>query len=397
MKYDFNTVINRREDGSSKWGYMEDKIKLTDKKEIPTDIVPLSVADMELKNPPEITEGLKKYLDNHILGYTNPSKEYLNSVCRWMLEKHSWKVAPEQIITSPGVVTALYMAISAFCEKGDGVMIFSPVYYPFYSVIEQNDCEVTDCPLINENGRYYIDFELFEKLAAEKKNTMLLFCSPHNPVSRVWTKAELEKVGKICKKHNVRIISDEIHFDLIMPGYEHTIFANAVDFGDEIITCTAPSKTFNLASMQTSNIVVPNESDRKKLKAMMDKRAIFHQNALGFEACRLAYTECDAWMDEMLELIWGNYEFAKSYIEEHLPKIKVTPLEGTYLLWLDCREITTDKDKLELAMLNNYLFFDEGYIFGDGGIGFERINLACPKHVIEAAMHRLEKAISKIK
>lgn len=390
MKYDFETLVDRSHCGSLKWDGVKER-----KPDAPAGTVPLSVADMEFKNPPEITNGLKRFLDSNILGYSTPTQAYYEAVCGWMADKHNFKVSPEQVVVSPGVVPALYMLVDALCETGDGVIVMPPVYYPFYSAVEENGCNIVRCPLINEDGRYGIDFDLLEKVAAEQDNKMLIFCSPHNPVSRVWEAEELQKVGEICLKHGVKIVSDEIHFDIIMPGYKHTVFSNAGNFGDEVIVCTAPSKTFNLAAMQTSNIIIPKKTDRDKMKAVMQRNSVHTMNLLGYEACRLAYTECDAWLEEMLQVIWGNYNLVKTFLAERLPKAKPSVLEGTYLMWIDCRAISNNKDNLEQKMVDNDLFFDEGHWFGDEGIGFERINLACPKHVLEAALLRLETALKE--
>ena len=282
-------------------------------------------------------------------------------------------------------------AVKAFCEPGDGVIIFTPVYYPFYMAIENHNCQITRCPLIYENTAYTIDFGLLEKLAAEENNKMLILCSPHNPVGRVWTKEELTRICDICREHHVRIISDEIHFDIIMPGFEHTVIHNAAKPEDNIVVCTAPSKTFNLATMQTSNIIIPNEEDRKKFQAVAGHGG---PSALGLEACRLAYTRCEEWVEQMVQAIDENRRLAVEFIREKLPEIKVVELQGTYLLWLDCTGLGLSKEELEeLTVQKAELFLDEGYVFGDEGAGFERVNLAAPKWVIQAALERLEKAV----
>lgn len=259
MKYDFETVVNRFNVGSAKYEQM-----LGWNPDVSEDIVPFSVADMELKNPPEIIEGLKKYIDKSVLGYTKPTEGYTSAVCGWMKKRHNWEVNPEWIIQSPGVVNAFYTAIKALSNPGDGVIIMTPSYYPFYSAIESNDRKVVKSSLINTGDNYLIDFEDFEEKARDANNKILLFCSPHNPTGRVWKKDELEKIAEICLKNNVLIISDEIHFDLIMPGYEHTVFATiSEEVANNMIVCTAPSKTFNLAGMQTSNIIIPNKEIRE--------------------------------------------------------------------------------------------------------------------------------------
>ncbi len=386
MKYDFETLVDRSGCGSFKWDDMREKVP-----DLPKGIVPFSVADMEFKNAPEIGEGLKRYTDTHILGYTGPTREYLETVCGWMKARHNWDVDPESIVCTTGVVPALHTAVKAFCRPGDGVIVMPPVYYPFYSAIKDGGCMIKRCPLLYKNRAYSIDFDLLEKLAAESDSKMLIFCSPHNPVGRVWTKEELRRVGEICLKNGVRVISDEIHFDLIMPGHTHTVFSTAGDFGDKVIVCTAPSKTFNLAAMQTSNIIIPNKEDRE---AFQKTQGYSEPGALGFEACRIAYTQCRPWLEEVLQVISGNYRFAVEFLGEHLPEIRPVELQGTYLLWLDCTALGKTKEELEDLMVHKaFLFLDEGYVFGEEGAGFERINLACPRWVLEEALKRLEKAV----
>ena len=385
MKYDFTTLIDRSEHGSGKWNGMREK-----KPVLKYDPVPLSVADMEFKNPPEIAEGLKEYMDTHILGYTGPTKEYYDAVCGWMERRHNWHIEPEWIVGTHGVVEALKVSVEAYCKPGEGVITFTPVYYPFYMAIEGHGCKVARCPLIYKDNTYIIDFDLFEKLCAEENNKMLLLCSPHNPVGRVWSAAELTRICDICREYNVRIISDEIHFDIIMPGFEHTTIHNVAKPEDNIIVCTAPSKTFNLATMQTSNIIIPDEDDSKRFKDII---GFGGPSALGLEACRIAYTRCGEWADEMVKVIDGNRQAAVDFIAERIPEIKAVELQGTYLLWLDCTALGKTKEELEAMMVEAELFLDEGYMFGDEGIGFERVNLAVPRDVLMKALERLERAV----
>lgn len=385
MKYDFTTLIDRSTHGSGKWDGMREK-----KPELKYSPVPLSVADMEFKNPPEIAEGLKEFMDTHILGYTGPTREYYDAVCAWMERRHNWHIEPDWIVGTHGVVEALKVSVEAYCKPGEGVITFTPVYYPFYMAIEGHGCKVARCPLIYKDNTYIIDFDLFEKLCAEENNKMLLLCSPHNPVGRVWSAEELTRICDICRKHKVRIISDEIHFDIIMPGFKHTTIHNVAKPSDNIIVCTAPSKTFNLATMQTSNIIIPDEEDRKRFKEIL---GFGGPSALGLEACRIAYTRCEEWAKEMVQVIDGNRQAAVDFIAERLPEIKAIELQGTYLLWLDCTALGKNKEELENMMVEAELFLDEGYMFGDEGIGFERVNLAVPRDELMKALERLEKAV----
>lgn len=386
MKYDFETLVDRSHCGSGKWDAMREK-----KPDLSQGIVPFSVADMEYKNAPEIAEGLKEYMDTHILGYTSPTKEYLDAVCAWMEKRHHWHIEPEWIVGTHGVVEALKFSVKAFCQPGDGVIVFTPVYYPFYMAIENHNCQIQRCPLVYQDHAYSIDFDLLEKLAADENNKMLILCSPHNPVGRVWTLEELTRICDICREHGIRILSDEIHFDIIMPGYEHTVIHHAARPEDNIIVCTAPSKTFNLAAMQTSNIIIPSEEDRKRFVEVM---GFGGPSALGLEACRIAYTQCEGWMEEMIQTVDANRKLAVAFIQENLPEIIPIELQGTYLLWLDCTALGKSKEELEELMVQKAeLFLDEGYMFGDEGAGFERVNLAVPQRVLQAALERLEKAV----
>lgn len=393
MKYDFTTIIDRSNTGSGKWEQMKKWNPNVSK-----GVVPFSVADMEFKNPPEIVEGLKKYIDSTILGYTQPTENYLNAVCSWMKRRHDWVVKKEWIIGSPGVVNAFFQAVKAFTEQGDGIIIQPPVYYPFYIAVESNKRTLVKNPLIFTGSGYVIDYDDLERKARNPKNKVLLFCSPHNPVGRVWTPEELARVGEICLRNKVIIISDEIHFDLIMPGHKHTVFANvSEELANNMIICTAPSKTFNLAGMQTSNIIIPNEKIRKAYLQEMASNGFYSLNILGYKACEIAYTECEEWLEQLLGLIYHNHLKLKEFIEKNLPVIKVIELEGTYLQWMDFRGLGLNKDELEELMhFAAEIFFDEGYLFGEEGAGFERMNLACPTRIMMDGLKRLAATINKL-
>lgn len=392
MKYDFTSIISRANTGSEKWEQMKGW-----NPNISEDTVPFSVADMEFKNPPEIIEGLKNYLDSVILGYTGPTESYYKAVCSWMKERHAWNIKPEWIVGSAGVVSAFFSAIKALTKPGDGIVVMSPVYYPFYMAIEKNDRKVVKNQLINNGKTYEIDFEDLEKKTQDPSNKILLFCSPHNPAGRVWTTEELERVGEICLRNKVLIISDEIHFDIIMPGYKHTVFASlSEELANNMIVCTAPSKTFNLAGLQTSNIIIPNEKIRDAYRKEVESNGFFSLNIFGYKACEIAYTQCENWLEELIEVVHHNHLELKKYIEENIPAIKVFELQGTYLQWMDFNKLGLDKDELEKLMHESELFFDEGYIFGEEGIGFERMNLACPTSVLMKALERLKNAIDKM-
>lgn len=386
MKYDFETLVNRRNTGSHKWEGMYEQIPNAG-----DDIVPLSVADMELKNPPAIIEGLKKYLDNIILGYTGETENYYKSVTSWMERRHGFSPKKEWFVMTAGVVPAIKEMVGAFTKDGDSVLMLTPVYYPFYSSVEANGRTVLGSELILEGTEYRIDFDDFAEKAARPETTLCILSSPHNPIGRIWTKEELLKLCEICLENNVFIISDEIHFDLIMPGFEHVSMGTFEEkYLNNCAICTAPSKTFNLAGLQTSNIFIPNEEYRNKMTAA---RGYFSLNIFGYKACELAYDECEEWLDELLLFLDENRKFVEEFVAEKMPEVKVHRLQGTYLMWLDFRAWGMNEKELEDFMIHKAeAIFDEGYVFGEGGIGFERINIACPKRVLEATLERIYKA-----
>ena len=386
MTYDFKTAPNRRNVGASKWIDMAEKIPEAGK-----GIVPLSVADMEFENPPEIIEGLKEYLDHAVLGYTEATQSYYDSVISWMQRRHGFTPKKEWFVMTAGVVPAVKEMVANFTKPGDSVLMLTPVYYPFYSCVEANQRTIVGSELILDDSGYSIDFTDFEEKASRPEVTLFILCSPHNPIGRIWTKEELEKLFEICYQNHVFVISDEIHFDLIMPGYTH-ISAGVLDekYLDNCAICTAPSKTFNLAGLQTSNIFIPNAEYREKMTAA---RGYFALNIFGYKACELAYNHCEKWLDELLLALDENRKAVEDYISENMPEVKVQRLEGTYLMWLDFRAWKMTAKELEDFMLHKaFVAFDEGYIFGKGGEGFERMNIACPKYILLDALERIAKA-----
>lgn len=393
MTYDFETLVNRFDTGSYKYEQMIKWHKASKEKKI----VPLSVADMEFKTPPMIVEAMKEYVDHEILGYTGPTKQYLQSVKNWMHERHQWTVKDSWIITTPGVVSAFYMGIRAFTKPGEGVMVLSPVYYPFYSAVEKNERTLLKSPLKEEGGRYVIDYEDLEEKAKDPNTTALLFCSPHNPVGRVWEKEELLKVAEICERHQVLVLSDEIHFDLIMPGHEHEVFANLTEWTKKnTVTFTAPSKSFNLAGLHTSNIIIGNGSLKKRYVEELNRAGVMGVNVLGLVSCQAAYDHGKEWLAQLNEVIYRNHLLVKAHMDKQHPEVTVYDLEGTYLQWLDFRPLGLDKKALEKLLHEEALvYLDEGYFFGEEGDGFERINLACPTWVLKEALARMTNAIKK--
>jgi aminotransferase/cystathionine beta-lyase len=368
---------------------------LQKKPNVSAGVVPLSVADMELVTPPEIIAGLKAFLDKAVLGYTMPTGAYNQAVAGWMAKRHRWNINPEWITLSPGVITAFFTAVRAFTEPGDGVIIQPPVYHPFTRAVKANHRTLVHNPLILENGTYLIDYDDLEQKARDPKNKLIILCSPHNPVGRVWKKEELQRVAEICLRNKVLMVSDEIHFDILMPGVEHTVYAAlSEEAAQNCVVCTAPSKTFNLAGMKTSNIITPNKELREKLTSQFAQNGSSMLGILGLKACEIAYTQCETWLDEFLLLLKANHDLVKSFFAKNIPQVRVFPVEGTYLQWLDFRAFNLDYLELEKFMINEAEWFtDEGVVFGDAGKGFERINLACPTAVLEEALERLHKAV----
>jgi putative C-S lyase len=352
---------------------------------------------MELKNAPEIMEGLRAFLDHEItiLGYTGPPESYTEAVVHFLATRHAWDIERDWIVNTAGVVPAFYLAVQAFSRPGEGVIMMSPVYHPFFFAAEQFDRHVVNCPLIDRDGHYEINWALFEQLASDPVNTTLLFCSPHNPVGRVWTEMELRRLGDICLRHDVLVLSDEIHFDMVLPGHRHIVYATlGEEYAQRSVTFSAPSKTFNLAGLKTSYVIIPDERIRENFKKHMRKISAGSPTILGFKACEIAYTKCLDWLDQVIDLIDKNRRYVENYCQERIPEIKPYPMEGTYLQWLDCSSLQLNHDQLmELLWGQAYFFATLGRTFGEGGEGFVRVNLACPTSYLESALKRLDRVI----
>jgi len=371
---------------------------LADNPTPPEGVVPLSVADMELKNPPEIKRALHTLIDTTVLGYTEPTKRFFDACVGWQESRHAWHPSTEWIVTSPGVVPAFFNAVRCLTRKGDGIIIQPPVYYPFKMAVEENGRTLVENPLRLAGGHYEIDFDDLEAKAANPANKMLILCSPHNPVGRVWSADELRRLVDICVSNDIFIVSDEIHDDLVMPHHEHTTIMRVMrpDEYGHVLVCTAPSKTFNLAGCQASVIYVPDEQVRTRFSEGFSRLAMFDLNAFGYAATIAAYEECASWLDELIEVIETNYEHLRDWAAARHPELFVFPLEGTYLAWVDFRAWGLHAKDLEAFMRKDaLLWLDEGYVFGEAGTGFERFNLACPTSVIDEALERLEEAASR--
>lgn len=393
MKYNFETAPDRRGTGAFKWNSMYEA-----KPDVSDGVIPFSVADMEFQNPQPLLDGMAKYVSQAVYGYTGPTHAYYESVINYMKRRHNWDIQKDWIITTPGVVPALNELVKAFSEPGDGVIITRPVYYPFSMAIENSGRKLVNVSLINRNGHYEMDFEGLEKAAKDPTTKLMILCSPHNPIGRVWTEEELRKLASICNSNGVMILSDEIHFDFVFPGHKHTVLATLSDeIAQNNIFCTAPSKTFNLGGVQVSNIIIPNPKLRERYNEYHKSMGMLALNMFAYKVGELVYNTCGDWFEELMQVLDTNRKLVEQYITTYLPQIKVIPLEGTYLQWLDCRALGMSGKELETFMQEKAeLFFDEGYIFGEEGDGFERWNLACPTKYIQEGLERLRKAVEAL-
>lgn len=385
MKYDFDTVVNRYHTNSLKYDCAAQW-------DVPTDAIPMWVADMDFRTAPEILEAMHACVEHGIFGYSVPREEYHEIVANWFRDRLGWKGAKgEWIVKTPGVVFAIATAIRAFTEKGDAVLIQQPVYYPFRMVIEDNERICINNPLVFKDGRYEMDFADMEQKIVDNHVKMFLLCSPHNPVGRVWTKEELKKVIAICKRHDVLIVSDEIHCDFVYPGFEHTMLpVLAVDYTDHMIVCTAPSKSFNLAGLQLSHIFIPSESMRRTFQKELMRIPYDESGTLALVAGRAAYEKGAQWMDELKEYLLGNLYFMRDFLKTNLPKVRFVEPEGTYLVWLDFSAYDMTPEELEHKMHHEAkLWLDEGTMFGEEGAMFERVNIACPRITLKRALEQM--------
>ncbi len=388
---DFDRYIERRGTDCAKYdsaaahGYRED-------------ILPLWVADMDFLAPDCVQEALRKAVDHGIFGYSIQSKGYFPALRAWFSRNFAWELESQWLVQTPGVVFALSAAVRATTAPGDNVLVLPPVYYPFYRVIQDNNRNIVKSELCYAKGGYTMDFADMEEKIVQNKVKLMIFCSPHNPVGRVWTRPELEKLGKLCKKHAVTVISDEIHCDFAFPEHPHTPFVKACpEMADSTIVCTAPSKTFNLAGLQVSDIFIPGEKLRAQFQREMDIVAYHGVNRLGAVAAQAAYEGGQPWLDECKAYMRENLNYVRTFLAERIPQIKLVEPEGTYLAWLDCSGLGLTKQALDALIVEKAnLWLDTGSIFGQCAAQFQRIVLACPKSTVEKAMEQLEKAVKNL-
>lgn len=386
----FDKVINRRGTSCAKWdGHRE--------MGIPEEAIPLWVADMDFEVIPQVTEAIRERTAHEVYGYTMASDSYYKSIQGWMQRRFNWSIDREWIQTTPGVVPALNLAMHAFTRAGDGVLIQPPVYPPFANAVLGNGRKLVKNPLLPREGGYRIDFQDFEAKIKENRVKLFILCSPHNPVGRVWTPEELKQMADICLDNDVLIISDEIHQDLAFPGIRHYPLPQLNPaYGEISIVCTAPSKTFNLAGLQTSNIIIPNSDLREKYLASARCWGISKVNSLGLVACQAAYTHGDQWLDEAMAYIAANKEFVQDFLKTRLPQIRMAEPQGLYLLWLDFNGLGMLPEELEHFLVNKaHLWLNQGYMFGEEGRGFVRLNTACPRSLLETALEQLDNALHR--
>lgn len=390
--YDFDKVIDRRNTNSLKYDFAVERGR-------PADVLPLWVADMDFRGPEPVLDALQKSVNHGIFGYSDVKGAYYEAVSGWFGTRFGWETKPEWLVKTPGVVYALAMAVRALTKPGDSVLIQSPVYYPFFSVIRDNDREIVENPLVYENGKYTIDFSDFEHKITEQDVRLFILCSPHNPVGRVWTLEELRRMGDICRRHNVYVVSDEIHCDFAFPEHPHHIFLKAVlEMAEHAIVCTAPSKTFNLAGLQASNIFIPGEDIRARFQKEINRTGYSQLNMMGLIACQAAYESGGSWLEECRTYLRGNLDFLRAFLRERIPQIRLVEPEGTYFAWLDCSGLDLcRRDLNDLIVKRAKLWLDAGHIFGQSSGQFQRIVLACPRAVLVQALDQLERAVNGLK
>lgn len=389
-QYNFDQVIDRKGTNSLKFDFAVERGR-------PADVLPLWVADMDFQAPEPILEALRKTVDHGIFGYSEVKEDYYLALSAWFRTRFGWQTRPEWLVKTPGVVFAIAMAVRALTQPGDSILIQPPVYYPFFSVIRDNDRKVVENRLVYENGHYSIDFEDFERKIVSENVKFFLLCSPHNPVCRVWTKGELRQLGDICQAHGVYVVSDEIHCDFAFPEHPHHTFLSVVpELEDHAVICTAPSKSFNLAGLQVSNIWIPNEKIRKAFVQEMNRSGYSQLNTMGLAACQAAYESGGEWLDQCRAYMRANLDFLRDFLTEQIPQIKLVEPEGTYFAWLDCSDLGLCRRDLNDLIVNKAkLWLDAGHIFGGGADQFQRVVLACPKSTLEQALIRLRDAINQ--
>ena len=390
MKFNFDKIIDRTNNFSAKWSEMNKNFGTNN-------LLPMWVADMDFLTAPCVMEALKDRLEQGIFGYTTRPSSYNESIVNWLDNRFSWKINQEWLMFSPAVITSISLLIQNLTQKNDKIMIQEPVYSPFHNIVESNERSLVISPLVKlDDGSYVMDYEDIEAKIKDVK--VFILCNPHNPVGRVWTREELTRLGEICLKHNVLVISDEIHSDIILKNHKHTPFASiSKEFRENTITCMAPTKTFNLAGLQSSFLVISNPYYYEVMDKAFSILDIKRNNAFSLVATEAAYNYGEDWLYELIKYIEDNIDFAIDYIKNHMPQLKVKKPEGTYLLWVDFSNLNVDKKDLKNALINKgRIALSDGSSFGIGGDGYYRINLACPRSMVLEGLKRIEFAIKSL-
>lgn len=384
-------VVDRKNTASIKW----DEVEKAYEEE---DILPFWIADMDFKAPQPVLAALQERVQHGVFGYTSRTDTYDQAIMDWLEKRHRWSIEKDWICHAPGIVPALSFIVQIFTEPEDEILIQPPVYHPFYQVTRENGRKLVQNPLKLEHNRYVIDFEDLESKLKTHSVKLFLLCSPHNPVGRVWTKEELQKLGELCRQYNILVVSDEIHFDLVFKPFTHTPFASiSEELAQRSIICTAPSKTFNLAGLQTSNLIIPNSELRERFKRFLSVNFLGLTNTFGQLATEAAYRAGEEWLENCLQYLQENLNFLMKYIAEHIPTLKVIKAEGTYLIWIDCRGLNMDDQRLRLFMRHEAkVAVNEGVMFGEGGSGFIRMNIACSRALLEEGLSRIKKAVDQL-
>ena len=389
MKYNFNEKIDRRNNHSAKWEEMGNKF-------VSNDLWPMWIADMDLKTAPVIIDAMREKLEQGIFGYVYRPASYYQSAADWIERRFDYKIDPKTLINSPGVVPTLSILVRLMTKADEKVLIQSPVYYPFSAVVRENERELVVNELVkDETGYYTIDFEDFEKKVSDEKVTLFIMCSPHNPVGRVWKREELQKMSELCLKYNVRVIADEIWRDIVMPGHKHIPAASlSKEIEHNTITCFSPTKTFNIAGLQASFATLPREEEWKMLDEELGRLDVKRNSPFSLVGFEAAYTKGEEWLEELLIHLDGNMDYVVNFVKERIPEVKVRKSEGTYLMWLDFSGLGMTKEELSMFMQKEAkIALDDGFWFGENGAGFERMNIACPRYMVEEGMNRIENAV----
>lgn len=387
MKYDFDTIVPRRGTNSYKWDSAPGP-----------DILPMWVADMDFRTAPAVTEVLKKRAEHGIFGYTRVPDSYYDAVINWFDRRHGWKIERDWMIYTTGVVPAISAIIKALTVPGDRVLVQTPVYNCFFSSIRNNRCEVVDSPLRYEDGVYTMDFDDLERKAADPAVKLMLLCNPHNPAGRVWTREELQRVAAICRKHGVLVVADEIHCELVYPGHVYTPFASlSQEALVGSVTCVSPSKAFNLAGIQIANIIAADDSVRRKIDRAININEVCDVNCFAVDALTAAYEQGGEWLDELVAYLAGNDAALRGWMAEHLPMFHVLPLEGTYLVWIDCAPLNMSSRRVaELLLEQGRIMVNDGDMYGETEGCFIRLNIACPRQVMLEGLERIRATLQGV-